>query len=171
MKILPLFPLNLVLLPYEILPLHIFEPRYKSMVKNAIENEQPFGIVLKDSDGVYKKGCRVEVTKVLQKYPNGEYDIIVKGIERFKVLYTEKDGDTFYGQIEYIPLSIETAVFNLEAKAVTKAGQANLEANSGNIAEGTWFLIFSIKLVFSFSIKKTGTLFLERILFAKDVNL
>ena len=42
------------------------------MVKNAIENEQPFGIVLKDSDGVYKKGCRVEVTKVLQKYPNGE---------------------------------------------------------------------------------------------------
>ena len=105
-----LFPLNLVLLPYEILPLHIFEPRYKSMVKNAIENEQPFGIVLKDSDGVYKKGCRVEVTKVLQKYPNGEYDIIVKGIERFKVLYTEKDGDTFYGQIEYIPLSIETDI-------------------------------------------------------------
>ena len=80
------------------------------MVKNAIENEQPFGIVLKDSDGVYKKGCRVEVTKVLQKYPNGEYDIIVKGIERFKVLYTEKDGDTFYGQIEYIPLSIETDI-------------------------------------------------------------
>ena len=110
MKILPLFPLNLVLLPYEILPLHIFEPRYKSMVKNAIEKEQPFGIVLKDSDGVYKKGCRVEVTKVLQKYPNGEYDIIVKGIERFKVLYTEKDGDTFYGQIEYIPLSIETDI-------------------------------------------------------------
>ena len=110
MKILPLFPLNLVLLPYEILPLHIFEPRYKSMVKNAIENEQPFGIVLKDSDGVYKKGCRVEVTKVLQKYPNGEYDIIVKGVERFKVLYTEKDGDTFYGQIEYIPLSIETDI-------------------------------------------------------------
>ena len=88
MDILPLFPLKLVLLPYEILPLHIFEPRYKQMVKNAIENKQPFGIVLKDEEGVYDRGCRVEVTKILQEYPNGDYDIIVKGIERFKVLST-----------------------------------------------------------------------------------
>ena len=105
---LPLFPLKLVLLPYEILPLHIFEPRYKQMVKNAVESNQPFGIVLKEEEGVYKKGCRVEVTKVLQKYPNGEYDIIVKGIERFKVLSTEKDGEMVFGRIEYIPISIET---------------------------------------------------------------
>ena len=108
MDILPLFPLKLVLLPYEILPLHIFEPRYKQMVKNAIENKQPFGIVLKQEEEVYKKGCRVEVIKILQKYPNGEYDIIVKGIERFKVLSTEKDGDMIFGRIEYIPISIET---------------------------------------------------------------
>lgn len=108
MDILPLFPLKLVLLPYEILPLHIFEPRYKQMVKNAIENKQPFGIVFKGEEGVYKKGCQVKVMKVLQKYPNGEYDIIVKGIERFKVLSTEKDGDMVFGQIEYIPISIET---------------------------------------------------------------
>ena len=108
MDILPLFPLKLVLLPYEILPLHIFEPRYKKMVRNAIEDKQPFGIVLKEEGGVYKRGCRVEITKVLQKYPNGEYDIIVKGIERFKVLSTEKDGDMVFGQIEYVPISIET---------------------------------------------------------------
>jgi len=108
LDILPLFPLKLVLLPYEILPLHIFEPRYKQMVKNAIENKQPFGIVLKEEEEVYKKGCRVEVIKILQKYPNGEYDIIVKGIERFKVLSTEKDGDMIFGRIEYIPISIET---------------------------------------------------------------
>ena len=108
MDILPLFPLKLVLLPYEILPLHIFEPRYKKMVKNAIEDKQPFGIVLKEEGGVYKRGCRVEITKVLQNYPNGEYDIIVKGIERFKVLSTEKDGGMVFGQIEYVPISIET---------------------------------------------------------------
>ena len=108
MDILPLFPLKLVLLPYEILPLHIFEPRYKKMVRNAIEDKQPFGIVLKEEGGVYKRGCRVEITKVLQNYPNGEYDIIVKGIERFKVLSTEKDGDMVFGQIEYVPISIET---------------------------------------------------------------
>tara|TARA_B100001250_G_scaffold410345_1_gene436606 strand:+ start:1021 stop:1605 length:585 start_codon:yes stop_codon:yes gene_type:complete len=108
LDILPLFPLQLVLLPYEILPLHIFESCYKRMVKNSLENEQPFGIVLKDENGVYKTGCRVEIIKVLQEYPNGESDIIVKGIERFKVVSTEKDGDTVFGQIEYIPISIET---------------------------------------------------------------
>ena len=58
-----------------------------------------------------------------------------------------------------IPLSIETAVFNLDAKAVTKAGQDSLEFNSGNIAAGTWFLIFSINSILSFSIKKTGIFF------------
>ena len=105
---LPLFPLKLVLLPYEILPLHIFEPRYKKMVKNAIEKEQPFGIVLKDEEGVYDKGCSVQITKVIQEYPNGEYDIIVKGIERFKVLNAKREGNMVYGQIEYIPISIET---------------------------------------------------------------
>ncbi len=60
---LPLFPLNLVLLPYENLPLHIFEPRYKQMVKNAIEEDKPFGIILKQGKEVFYKGCEVKVTK------------------------------------------------------------------------------------------------------------
>ena len=55
-----------------------------------------------------------------------------------------------------MPLSIETAVSNLADNAVTRAGQDNFESTSGNIAEGTWFLIFSIKSILSFSIKKTG---------------
>ena len=70
-----------------------------------------------------------------------------------------------------MPLSIETAVSSLADNAVTRAGQANLELTSGNIAEGTWFLIFSIKSILSFSIKKTGILFFDKILFAKAVNL
>ena len=70
-----------------------------------------------------------------------------------------------------IPLSIETAILSLAAKAVTRAGQANLELISGKSAEGTCPLIFSIKSTFSFSIKKTGILFLESILLAKAVNL
>ena len=70
-----------------------------------------------------------------------------------------------------MPLSIETAVSNLFAKAVTKAGHDNLEFSSGKIAEGTWFLIFSIKSSLSLSIKKTGTLSFEVTLFANAVNL
>ena len=52
---LPLFPLELVLLPYEMLPLHIFEPRYKAMVKNAIEDDIPFGIILKEGKNIFSK--------------------------------------------------------------------------------------------------------------------
>ena len=70
-----------------------------------------------------------------------------------------------------IPLSMETAVSNLEANAVTKAGQDKLDLTSGNKAVGTWFLIFSISSSLLFSIKKTGVLFFELILLASAVNL
>ncbi|MBA65299.1 MAG: hypothetical protein CMG55_05815 [Candidatus Marinimicrobia bacterium] len=104
MLTIPLFPLNLVILPYEYLPLHIFEPRYKTMIKNSIEEDTPFGIILSQDDEMYSKGCRVKVTEVYKKYHTGEYDILVKGVERFKVFDTKKDGETVIGEIEYIPL-------------------------------------------------------------------
>jgi len=101
---LPLFPLNLVILPYEYLPLHIFEHRYKKMIKNSIENDIPFGIVFSEGDDMYSKGCRVKVTEVYKKYKSGEYDILVKGVERFKVFDTKLEGETVIGEIEYMPL-------------------------------------------------------------------
>ena len=101
MLVLPLFPLDLILLPYEYLPLHIFEPRYKKMIKNAIDNNAPFGIILSQGDGVFSKGVKVCVTEVFKEYNNGEYDILVKGQELFEVMGTEMDGDTVIGKIEY----------------------------------------------------------------------
>ena len=108
MSKIPLFPLKLVLLPYENLPLHIFEPRYKDMVRNAIEKDIPFGIILREGKGIFSKGCTVKVTKVFKKYQNGEYDIMVKGLERFDVINTEMDGDTVIGQVKYLPLQTES---------------------------------------------------------------
>ncbi len=103
---LPLFPLNLVILPYEYLPLHIFEPRYKVMITNNIEQNSPFGIIHKDGKNLYPKGCKVEVTKVYKKYHTGEYDILVRGIENFKIFDTKLDGETIVGEVEYIPISM-----------------------------------------------------------------
>ena len=108
MSKIPLFPLELVLLPYENLPLHIFEPRYKAMVRNAIEKDIPFGIILREGKGICLKGCTVKVTNVFKKYQNGEYDIMVKGLERFDVINTEMDGDTVIGQVKYLPLQTES---------------------------------------------------------------
>jgi len=101
---LPLFPLNLVLLPFEDLPLHIFEPRYKLMIKNAIEHNNPFGIILSEGEGVFSKGVKVCVKEVFKKYSNGEYDILVEGEEVFKVKGTEIDGDTVMGDVEFLPI-------------------------------------------------------------------
>ena len=108
---LPLFPLELVLLPYEKLPLHIFEPRYKTMVKNAIEDDIAFGIVLKEGEEVFPKGCKVKVTKVFKEYESGEYDIMVEGLDRFDVIGTEMVEDTVIGEIQYIPMNLDADQF------------------------------------------------------------
>ena len=103
---LPLFPLNLIILPYEYLPLHIFEPRYKIMITNNIEQNSPFGIINRDGKNLYPKGCKVEVSKVYKKYQTGEFDILVRGIENFKIYNTKLDGETIVGEVEYIPISM-----------------------------------------------------------------
>ena len=128
MSKLPLFPLNLVLLPYEYLPLHIFEPRYKNMIRNAIEDELPFGIILSEGEGVYSKGVKVEVNKVYKEYQNGEYDILVKGQDLFNVIKTKVQGETVIGEIEYLPIQVksENSQFkefqNLYLKILLKLG-------------------------------------------------
>ena len=101
----PVFPLpKAVLLPRSRLPLHIFEPRYKIMVRDHIEEDKPFGIILNENNVVCTKGCRVKVQKVYKKYSNGEYDILVKGVEQFKVINTRMEGETVIGEINYVPL-------------------------------------------------------------------
>ena len=105
---LPLFPLDLILLPYEYLPLHIFEPRYKKMIKNAIDDDTPFGIILSEGEGVFTKGVKVCVTEVFKEYKNGEYDVLVKGQELFNVISTEMDGETVVGKIEYVPIQSDS---------------------------------------------------------------
>ena len=130
---LPLFPLNLVLLPFELLPLHIFEPRYKKMVRDHIEDDKPFGIILNENNVVCTKGCRVKVQKVYKKYSNGEYDILVKGVEQFQVFNTRIEGETVIGEIDYVPLNndadeeLRKGIKNLYLQVLVKVGIGNLE--------------------------------------------
>ena len=135
---LPLFPLNLVLLPFELLPLHIFEPRYKKMVKDHIEENKPFGIILNENNVVCTKGCRVKVQKVYKKYSNGEYDVLVKGVEQFQVFNTRIVGETVIGEIGYVPLNndsdekLRMVIQDLYLKVLIKVGiNNNLEMHMG----------------------------------------
>ena len=86
MALLPLFPLDVVLLPGIPLPLHIFEPRYKEMIGECRANNAPFGVVRALEDGVAEVGCTAEIISVTKEYPDGRLDLVAEGRNRFEVL-------------------------------------------------------------------------------------
>ena len=71
--LLPLFPLQLVALPGNPIPLHIFEPRYREMIGEAAAKGSPFGIVLAKEGGIVNAGCTVVVESVPTRYPDGRF--------------------------------------------------------------------------------------------------
>ena len=82
MKI-PIFPLQLVIFPDSGYPLHIFEERYKKMVNKSIKENSPFGIISFIDNKISKVGTRVKVERITKRYSGGEFDIIIRGINRF----------------------------------------------------------------------------------------
>jgi len=119
-RLIPLFPLNVVVFPRTRLPLHIFEDRYKEMVGEAIRDSSEFGIVLAKDDGIVNAGCTVAVEKVLQMYPDGRMDILTQGKRRFEIqsLNEEKSflqGEvTFFDDEEFAPVPAELRQLALE---------------------------------------------------------
>ncbi|MFD2512605.1 LON peptidase substrate-binding domain-containing protein [Pontibacter locisalis] len=112
-KYLPLFPLSIVVFPGEKLNLHIFEPRYKQLVIDCLEQEKTFGIPSFIKNGVGTYGTEIEILEVEKKYGNGEMDIRTKGLEVFKVLHFDKmaPGRLYAGgEVELIENSYEEDV-------------------------------------------------------------
>jgi Lon protease-like protein len=82
-----LFPLAIVLVPTERIPLHIFEPRYRELIEECVANETDFGFVLATGDGaVHEIGTRASVLEVLEVLDDGRMNIVVEGGERFRLL-------------------------------------------------------------------------------------
>jgi Lon protease-like protein len=89
-----LFPLGIVLLPTEQLPLHIFEERYKELIGECLDDDVEFGLVYADDDGLRDVGTRARVVEVLTRFEDGRLNILVEGGERFRL--TElTDGRSF----------------------------------------------------------------------------
>jgi Lon protease-like protein len=89
-----LFPLGVVLLPTEQLPLHIFEDRYKELIGECLADDGEFGLVYADDDGLRDLGTRARVVEVLTRFEDGRLNILVQGGERFRL--TElTDGRSF----------------------------------------------------------------------------
>jgi Lon protease-like protein len=81
-----LFPLDLVLLPGERAPLHIFEPRYKELIGECLDEGGDFGLVLADDEGMRDVGTRASVIEVLERFPDGRLNIVIEGGERFRLV-------------------------------------------------------------------------------------
>jgi ATP-dependent Lon protease len=98
----PLFPLNVVLFPGELLPLHIFEPRYRRMVRECLESESPFGMLLALPDGIVRVGCTAEILNVTKRYDDGRIDILTIGRHPFRVVELFDNDPLLEGSIDYL---------------------------------------------------------------------
>src|ERR687890_2085436 len=96
----PLFPLGLVRIPHELVPLHIFEERYKLMIGECLEHETEFGIVWLSDDGLKEVGCSARVTKVLERFEDGRLNVLVEGTSPFRLLRRIDDLPYPAGDIE-----------------------------------------------------------------------
>ena len=115
MSLLPLFPLDLVLLPGTPLPLHIFEPRYKEMISECLEQNRPFGVVRAKDGSIAEIGCTAEIITVTKKYDDGRMDIVTQGRERFEVMQLNQERS--FLQAEVVLLEDETGTPSVEQVA------------------------------------------------------
>ena len=98
----PLFPLGIVALPGEVIPLHIFEERYKTMMNQCIAEEREFGIVWLSDDGLRTIGCAARIEQVLERLDDGRMNLLTRGTRPFRVV--ERQGHLAYpaGVIEFV---------------------------------------------------------------------
>ena len=98
----PLFPLGLVALPTELVPLHIFEERYKTMVARVLEEEGEFGIVWVADDGLREIGCACEIAEVLERMPDGRLNLVARGTRPFRIEARQEDLAYPAGTVEFL---------------------------------------------------------------------
>src|SRR3954466_16098871 len=98
----PLFPLGIVLLPSEVVPLHIFEERYKTMLGECMASDGEFGIVWLSDDGLREVGCTARVTQVLAEFDDGRSNVLVTGGRPFRLLRRIDDMAYPAGEIEML---------------------------------------------------------------------
>ncbi|HEY7196869.1 MAG TPA: LON peptidase substrate-binding domain-containing protein [Gaiellaceae bacterium] len=130
-----LFPLDLVLLPGEQRPLHIFEDRYKELIGECLEDGNEFGLVLSDDAGLRPVGTRAAVVEVLQTFDDGRLDVVVEGRDRFRVVELT-DGRTFTtAEVDEIDDEAEEDATDDEVSSAVEAFRRVVEAAQVEVDE------------------------------------
>jgi Lon protease-like protein len=129
----PLFPLNVVLLPGAPLPLHIFEERYKQMVNECLEQESEFGMVLADESGTRRVGCTARIVELVERYEDGRMLILVEGSRRFKLNNILTGKPYYMGEIEYLEEEPEEDVNTLAEECIALLERVVEAATEGSV--------------------------------------
>jgi len=98
-----LFPLGIVLLPTERVPLHIFELRYQELIGECLDEEREFGLVYADDDGMRETGTRAGVTEVLERFDDGRLNVVVEGRDRFRIVDRTQGRSFLTAEVEPFP--------------------------------------------------------------------
>lgn len=138
-KLTPIFPLHLVVFPLSLYPLHIFEERYKRMIKRCIQTGEYFGIVSKIDLELSDIGCLVFVSKLLKDYSTGRKDILVQGVSRFKITKTSMHRDGYLeAEIELFKDTGEYSVDPDELDSTLNKFENIIEKTSIQLNERFW---------------------------------
>jgi Lon protease-like protein len=98
----PLFPLPVVTLPSEYVPLHIFEERYKTMIDECLEKDREFGIVWLSDEGLKPIGCACEIERVIERMPDGRLNILTRGTRPFRLVERQDNLPYPAGTVEFL---------------------------------------------------------------------
>ncbi|MEJ7606182.1 MAG: LON peptidase substrate-binding domain-containing protein [Bryobacteraceae bacterium] len=132
--LLPIFPLELVLLPGTSLPLHIFEDRYKEMIEEAMRDRTEFGVVQASEKGILNIGCTATVEEISNQYPDGRLDIITHGRRRFEINLLNQEKSYLRAAVSFFDdEDAESAPLDLKALAV--AGFRALQSNEDDSSD------------------------------------
>jgi Lon protease-like protein len=114
----PLFPLDVVLMPGAELPLHIFEPRYRVMVARCLEEQLEFGMILAANQAVAAVGCTAQIVQKFRDYPDGRMDILTRGRVVFHLTELLDEKEYYEGTVEYVADAPGTEDLEQEAQLV-----------------------------------------------------
>ncbi len=133
MSEIPLFPLNVVLMPGTSLPLHIFEERYKQMVNECLDSETEFGMVLADEDGTRGVGCTARIVELVQRFEDGRMVILVEGSRRFKLNNIMTGKPYYVGEVDYLEDGTDDDVSSLAEECVALLERVVEAATEGSV--------------------------------------
>ena len=114
----PLFPLEVVLMPSMPLPLHIFEERYKLMIGECLEQIREFGVVYQKAGDMKKNGCTANIVRVLKRFDDGRLDIMTQGVNRFVIESINEDKPYLQAEVIYYDDEREERADNLIADGI-----------------------------------------------------